>query len=29
MQIPFGVPLCLGFWLVWLYGPLELFRPGG
>jgi leader peptidase (prepilin peptidase)/N-methyltransferase len=24
--IPFGVPLCLGFWLVWLYGPIELFR---
>jgi len=20
-QIPFGVPLCFAFWIVWLYGP--------
>lgn len=23
MRIPFGAYLCLGFWLTWLYGPLE------
>lgn len=23
-QIPFGAYLCLGLWLVWLYGPLQL-----
>jgi leader peptidase (prepilin peptidase)/N-methyltransferase len=22
-RIPFGVYLCFGFWLVWLYGPLA------
>ena len=22
--IPFGAPLCLAIWLVWLYGPLQL-----
>ena len=22
MPLPFGPPLCAGFWLVWLYGPL-------
>lgn len=22
-QIAFGVPLCLAFWIVWLYGPLS------
>jgi len=24
--LPFGPPLCLGIWMVWLYGPLSL--PG-
>jgi leader peptidase (prepilin peptidase)/N-methyltransferase len=23
-RIPFGVPLCFGFWIVWLYGPFGL-----
>ena len=23
MKLPFGPALCLGFWLVWLYGPLQ------
>ncbi|HYC14651.1 MAG TPA: A24 family peptidase, partial [Stellaceae bacterium] len=22
-KLPFGPALCLGFWLVWLYGPLQ------
>jgi leader peptidase (prepilin peptidase)/N-methyltransferase len=26
-QFPFGPHLCLGIWLVWLYGPVE-FGPG-
>jgi leader peptidase (prepilin peptidase)/N-methyltransferase len=24
-RIPFGVALCFGIWIVWLYGPLEIF----
>ena len=27
-QIPFGTFLCLGIWLVWLYGPVLLGWPG-
>jgi len=27
-RIPFGIFLCLGFWLTWLYGPLELGTLG-
>lgn len=27
-QIPFGTFLCLGTWLVWLYGPVLLVWPG-
>jgi leader peptidase (prepilin peptidase)/N-methyltransferase len=23
-RLPFGPHLCLGAWLVWLYGPLTL-----
>jgi leader peptidase (prepilin peptidase)/N-methyltransferase len=23
-RIPFGVPLCFAFWIVWLYGPLGM-----
>ena len=23
-QIPFGVPLCFAFWIVWLFGPLGV-----
>lgn len=23
-RIPFGAPLCVAIWLVWLYGPLQL-----
>lgn len=26
-RIPFGVALCFGIWIVWLYGPLEIFGP--
>ena len=26
-RIPFGAYLCVGFWLVWLYGPIEI--PSG
>lgn len=25
-HIPFGVPLCFAFWLVWLYGPPNFSR---
>jgi len=28
-KIPFGPALCLGAWLVWLYGPLQAARAGG
>jgi prepilin signal peptidase PulO-like enzyme (type II secretory pathway) len=24
-RIPFGVALCFAIWIVWLYGPLEIF----
>ena len=24
-RIPFGAPLCLAIWIVWLYGPLRAF----
>lgn len=27
--IPFGPALCVGAWLVWLYGPLEPIQPLG
>lgn len=26
-RIPFGVALCAGLWIVWLYGSPELFEP--
>lgn len=26
-RIPFGVALCAGLWIVWLYGSPELFGP--
>jgi leader peptidase (prepilin peptidase)/N-methyltransferase len=26
-RIPFGVALCLAIWVVWLYGPPEMFGP--
>ncbi len=26
-RIPFGVALCFAIWIVWLYGPLEVFGP--
>jgi leader peptidase (prepilin peptidase)/N-methyltransferase len=26
-RIPFGVALCLAIWIVWLYGPPEMFGP--
>jgi leader peptidase (prepilin peptidase)/N-methyltransferase len=26
-RIPFGVALCFGIWVIWLYGPLEIFGP--
>lgn len=26
-RIPFGIALCFGIWIVWLYGPLEIFGP--
>jgi leader peptidase (prepilin peptidase)/N-methyltransferase len=26
-RIPFGVALCFAIWLIWLYGPPELFGP--
>jgi leader peptidase (prepilin peptidase)/N-methyltransferase len=26
-RIPFGTALCIGIWLVWLYGPPEFFAP--
>ena len=28
-RIPFGVALSLAIWIVWLYGPVELFGPAG
>ena len=28
-RIPFGPALCLGAWLVWLYGPLQVAGAGG
>lgn len=27
-RIPFGVALCFAIWMVWLYGPLEIFGAG-
>jgi leader peptidase (prepilin peptidase)/N-methyltransferase len=26
-RIPFGVPLCLAIWIIWLYGLPETFGP--
>jgi len=26
-RIPFGVALAIAFWIVWLYGPLEILGP--
>jgi leader peptidase (prepilin peptidase)/N-methyltransferase len=26
-RIPFGVPLCVAIWFVWLYGPLTIMLP--
>ncbi len=26
-RIPFGVPLCVAIWIVWLYGPLTITLP--
>jgi leader peptidase (prepilin peptidase)/N-methyltransferase len=28
-RVPFGAYLCLGTWLVWLYGPLEQIGTAG
>jgi leader peptidase (prepilin peptidase)/N-methyltransferase len=28
-RIPFGVALSFAIWIVWLYGPIELFGPVG
>lgn len=26
-RIPFGIALCFAIWVIWLYGPPELFGP--
>jgi leader peptidase (prepilin peptidase)/N-methyltransferase len=26
-RVPFGTFLCLGTWIVWLYGPLQIGLP--
>lgn len=26
-RIPFGTALCIAIWIIWLYGPPELFAP--